>query len=60
MITFNFTGLSRVYWLPSFFHESDHAGLWFTVIRWLGVEVMVYSVEMATEFVKRINREHLT
>ena len=60
MITFNFTGLSRVYWLPSIVHESDHADLWFTAIRWLGVEVIFYSIAMATEFINRINRENLT
>lgn len=58
MITINFTGLNRVYWLPNIHHESDHDGLWYVAIRWLGIEVFFYSVEMGIELVHRINGEH--
>ena len=43
MILFNFTGLNRVYWLPMFQHQNDGARLWYATLRWLGIEVHIYS-----------------
>lgn len=56
MIILNLTGLSRVYWLPSLDHQNDHHGLWYWEMRFLGVEVIVYSKAMGTEFIRRLNR----
>ena len=57
MIIVNFTGLDRTYWLPVVEHESDNDGLWFVIIRWLGVEVTCFSIMMGTAFVDRLNKE---
>jgi len=54
MILFNFTGLARFYWLPVVEH-SKYGNLWYFSIRWLNVEIIVYSKIMATEFIRRIN-----
>lgn len=56
MIVFNFTGLKRFYWRPSVERKRDRE-LWFVAIRWLGVEVVAYSITMGTEFIRRLNRE---
>jgi hypothetical protein len=57
MIVFNFTGLPRAYWLPQFMADTDGYGLWFCSVRWLGCEVIVYSREMATAFIRRLNKK---
>jgi hypothetical protein len=58
MLILNLTGLGRTYWVPQLKHDSDRDGLWFWSLRWLQVEVVVYSVAMATEFIRRFNREN--
>ncbi len=55
MIVFNFTGLNRWYWLL-LVERKGSKKLWFISIRFLGIEVVFYSVKMATEFINRLNR----
>lgn len=55
MIVVNLTGLKRFYWIPYVERSSDGFGLWYASVRWLGVEVIAYSKEMATEFIQRLN-----
>lgn len=55
MILLNWTGLARIYWVPSIKRKSDGWGIWFCSVRWVGLEVVFYSKAMATEFINRLN-----
>lgn len=57
MLLINWTGLKKIYWVPEVKRRTDHYNLWFTSFRFLGLEIVVYSKVMATEFIRRFNRE---
>jgi hypothetical protein len=52
VIVFNFTGLSRWYLVPRVGHESDGDGLWYVDLKWLGVEVSIYSRQMGNVLIR--------
>ena len=56
MLCFNYSGLNRFYWLPEFHRRFEPHGLWFVEMKWLGVQVSLYSVEVGREIVKAMNR----
>lgn len=56
MLSFNWSGLNRIYWFPEFHHKFAGDGLWFLEVKWLGVQASLYSVEMGREVVKAMNR----
>lgn len=54
MIVFNFTGLDRMYWLPKFSRGNSCPGVWFYSVKWLGLELIASSKDMATVMIYRL------
>ncbi len=50
----NWSGLKKTYWIPKLEWGSDREGLWFFGLKFLRLQVGLYSVAMAQYIVERI------
>jgi len=59
VILFNFTGLSKIYWLPSVRRENDSVGgIWYFDLRFLCGQVTIYNMKMGKKMIVAINDTH--
>lgn len=54
MFLLNWTKLSKIYWIPKLDFQKDNQ-IWYASIRFLGLEAVVYSRQMATALIDTLN-----
>ncbi len=59
VILFNFTGLKKIYWLPSVRRENDtEIGIWYFDFRFLCGQVSIYNAKLGKKLIVAINDKH--
>lgn len=54
MLLINWSGLKRFYGLPLFKGHRDKR-IWYFEVKWLGIQITLYSIEMAHQMLGSLN-----
>jgi hypothetical protein len=55
MFLINWTGLSKIYWLPRLSWKKE-GNLWYVEVKILFLQIAIYSLSMANHIIERTKR----